>query len=249
MPYLQVGDIQTYYQKIGHGPNLVLLHGWGQRWDSWAPIIPLLSEQFSLILPDLPAFGQSSVPRQAYWTTRSYADWLEQFLVNLQMKPIGLVGHSYGGKILLEYASRNREHQKIALVSPSGIRLPKSSKHTMISTFVGALPNAFKRLVPDNLKKMFYTSIVKETDYLLATPFQKETLRYILNEDYTERAKKLPAGTLLIGGLTDEAVPPEAMHILARRIPSAQLHLLETGHFPFQTKPKECGQLLKDFFS
>jgi len=249
MPYLQAGDVQTYYQKIGHGPTLVLLHGWGQRWDCWAPIIPLLSDQFSLILPDLPAFGQSSVPNQAYWNTEAYARWLKHFLEGLQLQAIGLIGHSYGGKILLEYASGNRDSKKIALLAPSGIRLPKSAKHRAISTLVGVIPASLKRLVPSNLKKKFYTSVVKETDYVLATPFQKETLRHILEEDYTARATQLPSGTLLIGGLLDEAVPPEALHILARQIPKASLHLLQTGHFPFQEKPQQCGQLLKDFFS
>lgn len=189
------------------------------------------------------------MPKQTHWTTRSYATWLEAFLETLQVTPVGLIGHSYGGKVLLEYASRTQPTGKIALLAPSGIRLPKTAKQSVLSHLVGVFPDSFKRLIPNRLRILFYTSIVQETDYLLASPFQKETLRHILNEDYTERAERLPSGTLIIGGISDEAVHPEALRILAQRIPKAQLHLLETGHFPFQEKPKECVQLLKDFFS
>lgn len=248
MPYLQAGKIQTYYQKIGTGPTLVLLHGWGQRWDCWAPLIPTLSESFTLVLPDLPGFGQSSTPGEQGWRTADYSAWLDSFLHTLELHPMGFIGHSYGGKVLMEYTSRRKmPHVKLTLIAPSGIKLQESPKKQLLRRLTQSIPEALKQRLPASLKQAFYAKVVQETDYLLADDFQKATLKKILPEDYTDTAKKLPAGCLLIGGTLDTAVPPEAMRILHTSAPESQLHLLETGHFPFQDQPKQCISLLKEY--
>ena len=246
---MQVDSFSTYFQKIGQGPMLVLLHGWGQSWDSWATIIPTLSEHFTLFLPDLPGFGQSQAPNSTGWNTSQYARWLDALIQNLPSTPIGLIGHSYGGKILLEYAtSPECKICRIALISPSGIKLPESDKQRSLRALTSLLPRSIKNILPAQIKQRFYKNIVGETDYLLANEYQKATLRLILSEDYTTRAKKLPPNTLILAGKHDTSVPLIAMQTLQTNVPGSILKILPTGHFPFQEDPKTCTTLLKDYF-
>jgi len=58
----KVDNVQLHYLTAGHGPAVLLLHGYTQTSRMWRPIMPLLAEKFTVIAPDLPGIGDSSVP-------------------------------------------------------------------------------------------------------------------------------------------------------------------------------------------
>ena len=58
----EVDGLQLHYLTAGHGPAVILLHGYTQTSRMWRPIIPLLAERFTVIAPDLPGIGDSSIP-------------------------------------------------------------------------------------------------------------------------------------------------------------------------------------------
>lgn len=72
MPRLTAASVDTYYQKIGHGSTIVLLHGWRNSWQSWAPLIPELAKKYQLLIPDLPGFGKSSDPDPFFLNNKSH---------------------------------------------------------------------------------------------------------------------------------------------------------------------------------
>jgi alpha-beta hydrolase superfamily lysophospholipase len=57
-----VEGIKIHYLAAGHGPAVILLHGYTQTSRMWRPIIPLLAEKFTVIAPDLPGIGDSAIP-------------------------------------------------------------------------------------------------------------------------------------------------------------------------------------------
>src|SRR6266436_10048780 len=59
----EVDGVTLHYLTAGHGPALILLHGYTQTSRMWRPIIPQLAEKFTVIAPDLPGIGDSSVPK------------------------------------------------------------------------------------------------------------------------------------------------------------------------------------------
>ena len=59
----QVDGIGLHYLTAGHGPTVVLLHGYAETSRMWRPIIPLLAKKFTVIAPDLPGIGDSDIPR------------------------------------------------------------------------------------------------------------------------------------------------------------------------------------------
>ncbi len=57
-----VNGLKLHYTMGGHGPVVVLLHGFAETSRMWTPILPVLSEKFTVIAPDLPGIGDSSIP-------------------------------------------------------------------------------------------------------------------------------------------------------------------------------------------
>jgi hypothetical protein len=63
----EVDGLKLHYLTAGHGPAVILLHGYTQTSRMWRPIIPLLAEKFTVIAPDLPGIGDSGIPKTV-WT-------------------------------------------------------------------------------------------------------------------------------------------------------------------------------------
>src|SRR3954470_14595378 len=57
-----VDGVRLHYLTAGHGPAVLLLHGYTQTSRMWRPIIPTLAKKFTVIAPDLPGIGDSSIP-------------------------------------------------------------------------------------------------------------------------------------------------------------------------------------------
>ena len=58
----EVNGLKLHYLTAGHGPTVILLHGYTQTSRMWKPIIPLLAAKFTVIAPDLPGIGDSGIP-------------------------------------------------------------------------------------------------------------------------------------------------------------------------------------------
>src|SRR6478609_10784067 len=58
----KIDNVQLHYLTAGHGPAVLLLHGYAETSRMWRPLIPLLAEKFTVIAPDLPGIGDSSIP-------------------------------------------------------------------------------------------------------------------------------------------------------------------------------------------
>src|SRR5213593_3289397 len=58
----KIDNVELHYLTAGHGPAVILLHGYAQTSRMWRPIIPLLAEKITVIAPDLPGIGDSSIP-------------------------------------------------------------------------------------------------------------------------------------------------------------------------------------------
>src|SRR2546422_6957180 len=58
----EVDGVTFRYLTAGRGAPLILLHGYAETSRMWRPIIPLLAERFTVVAPDLPGIGDSSIP-------------------------------------------------------------------------------------------------------------------------------------------------------------------------------------------
>src|SRR5882762_7834398 len=58
----EVEGVKIHYTTGGHGPAVLLLHGYAETSRMWTPLFPMLADKFTVIAPDLPGIGESSIP-------------------------------------------------------------------------------------------------------------------------------------------------------------------------------------------
>ncbi|MCP2329507.1 pimeloyl-ACP methyl ester carboxylesterase [Hamadaea flava] len=101
----RVGDISINYVRGGHGPTLVLVHGFPQTWYEWRGILPELARHYTVIAPDLRGAGRSDAPAGGYDKKTMAAD-IHGLLTKLGLtRDIRLVGHDIGTMVAYAYAA------------------------------------------------------------------------------------------------------------------------------------------------
>lgn len=247
--YIEINQQNIYYQKIGKGKNLILLHGWKQDVSSFWGVVDLLKDQFAIYLVDLPGFGRSDNPKTAF-SVSDYAEIIKGCINKLKIKNPTLLGHSVGGRIAIKLAAKNPTLlHKLILEDSAGIR-PKRDIPKFIFYFFAKI---FKYLVPNifNLKEKvrikFYKSL--ESDYL-TTGDLKETFTQILNEDLTDDLPKIETETLLIWGEKDPTLEASLKNgkRMYQLIENSKMAIIEdVGHFPHLENPERFVYYVKDF--
>lgn len=112
-----VNGLQLAYARQGRGTPLVLIHGHPLDHTIWESVVPLLENDFDLILPDLRGFGGSEAPGTSYLLTDLAAD-LAALLNHLGIERAALAGHSMGGYVALAFAQAHPERvHGLALVA------------------------------------------------------------------------------------------------------------------------------------
>lgn len=104
------------YLEAGSGNAILFLHGAGVEAFTYEKFLESLAKEYRVIAPDLPCFGKSYCSKNI----SEYIGILEDFLDFLNVKEITIVGHSFGGVMGLELASR-RNIQFLILVDSAGI--------------------------------------------------------------------------------------------------------------------------------
>src|SRR5437868_15273447 len=108
--------------RSGAGRPLLFLHGPGGA-ASWQPYMTDLAARHDVIVPEHPGFGQSDTPD---WldTISDLANFYLDFLDQLNLRNVDLVGHSLGGWIAAELAARNTNRlASLTLVAAAGIHV------------------------------------------------------------------------------------------------------------------------------
>ncbi|HXA61892.1 MAG TPA: alpha/beta hydrolase [Streptosporangiaceae bacterium] len=101
----KIGAIGIDYVIGGHGPTLVLLHGYPQTWYEWKNILPALAEHYTVIAPDLPGAGRSDAPATGYDKKDLAADIHGLLVKTGHDHDIRLVGHDIGTMVAYSYAA------------------------------------------------------------------------------------------------------------------------------------------------
>jgi pimeloyl-ACP methyl ester carboxylesterase len=100
----EVGGLKLHYLTSGHGPAVVLLHGYTQTSRMWQPIIPLLADKFTVIAPDLPGIGDSDVPKDGL-DMKNAAIRIHALSRSLHVDKARVVGHDIGLMVAYAYAA------------------------------------------------------------------------------------------------------------------------------------------------
>ena len=111
----KIDNVQLHFLTAGHGPVVILLHGFAETSRMWQPIIPLLAEKFTVIAPDLPGIGDSSIPEKI--DMLSAARQIHELVRSLKIEKARVVGHDIGLMVAYAYAAQfPNETEKLAVM-------------------------------------------------------------------------------------------------------------------------------------
>lgn len=102
---VRVGDVVLATATAGRGTPVLLLHGWPQTAYAWRHVAPLLAERHAVVAPDLPGFGESSIPADGY-DKRTVAGHLRGLMRELGHERYHVVGHDLGGQVAYALAAQ-----------------------------------------------------------------------------------------------------------------------------------------------
>jgi pimeloyl-ACP methyl ester carboxylesterase len=99
-----IEEVQLHYLIAGEGPALLLLHGYAETSLMWKPILPVLAERFTVIVPDLPGIGESDIPADGL-DMQSAAIRIHGLMRSLGFEKAAVVGHDIGLMVAYAYAA------------------------------------------------------------------------------------------------------------------------------------------------
>jgi pimeloyl-ACP methyl ester carboxylesterase len=246
----RINGLDVYYQDEGQGDPVVLLHGWGVSSQSLAGVASFLATGFRVISVDLPGFGWSQAPPEA-WGAAEYADQVRQLADTLELEEVTLLGHSFGGRIAIVMAAQHPQRvARLILVASAGIR-PK--QRLTARAKVGAT-KVLRRIltlpgwgqVGERVLRRWQER-VGSRDYRAAGAM-RPTLVRVVNEDLAPMLPMIQAPTLLLWGDRDLEVRRPAVETMAAQIRGARLVVFPgVGHFPFQDASEEFQRSLTGF--
>ena len=239
-----INNVEVYYERYNQGGEkpLVFLHGWGQNTEMMLPVAKPFIENHEVILIDLPGFGKSGQLDRPYEVS-DYVELLHKLLQKLDIKKPTLIGHSYGGKISLLYASKYEVEKLVLFGSPFQKEIEKES--LKLKTL-----RTLKKIPGINKLEGFAKKHIGSTDYKNASPVMRETLVKTVNLDITEEVKKIKAPTLLIWGTADEAVSIDRAYELEELIPDAGLVVYENAtHYAYLENLGQTISVMKSFLN
>ncbi len=111
-----VNGQKLHYTMGGHGPAVILLHGFAETSRMWTPILPVLGEKFTVIAPDLPGIGDSGIPANGL-NMKAAAASIHGLVRSLGIEKARVVGHDIGLMVAYAYAAQfPAETEKLALL-------------------------------------------------------------------------------------------------------------------------------------
>lgn len=250
---VQVDGLSIYYKEYGSGEKTaVILEGWGTNTDVYRSVAEAIEDNYRVIILDLPGFGRSSEP-YVPWGVEDYSAFCLKFFEALSIKNATLIGHSYGGRIIIYLASTKNDFiiDKIVLVDSAGI-MPKRSFKQKVKV---KLYKIKKKIFHLPFIYFFFSYMIDiwmhnqgSEDYKSATPMMKKCLVKSVNYDLTDRLKYIGEETLLIWGDKDDATPISDGKIMEKEIKNSSLVTIEgTGHYSFLEKPIVFKNILRAF--
>jgi pimeloyl-ACP methyl ester carboxylesterase len=228
---------------------IVVLHGWGAHIEAVAPILAALDGAPDLIALDLPGFGESEPPEQA-WDVDSYARFMIHFLDELGVDRAHLVGHSHGGRVSIAVAADEPERVgRLLLIDSAGLRPKRGWKYrrrvavAKLGRLIAKIGGGPGRRLQERMRAR-----VASRDYLEAPEAMRGTFRAVIAADLSDRLPRIRASTLLVWGDRDEDTPLWMAHRMEELIPDSGLVVLEgAGHYSYADAPGQFGAVARRF--
>ncbi|HAK34353.1 MAG TPA: alpha/beta hydrolase [Pantoea sp.] len=273
--YIDADGVRVFYREAGNPelPTLLLLHGYPSSSHQFRDLIPLLSDRFHLVAPDLPGFGFTEVPdaRRYVYSFDALGETLAAFVDALRLERYALYVFDYGApsglRLALAYPDR-----VTGLVSQNGNAYLEGLGDAWepIRRYWAQPTPENRQAVHDNVLNLAGTrwqylhgvsdeTLVAPEGYMLDALLMErpgnKAIQLDLFLDYANNLTRYPAfqqffrekqlPTLVIWGKHDPFFIPPGAQAYLRDNPQAQVELLDTGHFALETHAVYIAQRIR----
>ncbi len=261
--FASLGGIDTYYERYGSGPPLILIPPGGSHTSTWRFNIGSLSRSHEVWTFDLPGSGYSDKPSTFPYTHRSYAAFVRDFMRSMGIQKAVVGGWSLGGTVALEFAlDFPKRTAGLVLIDAGGY--PHAIAHQTqvtnailmsFSSYPAAVKSFFWYIYRDPTPFARDAAWVKEICDINRTPNARDAFYWMqraLHFDYAipdvSRIKSVVVPTLIIWGRDDRAVNVLTATRFHQDIGGSQLVIINNaGHAVHEEKPDAVNRAITSF--
>lgn len=273
---IAVDGLDIFFREAGNksAPTLLLLHGFPSSSHMYRDLIPLLADRFHIVAPDLPGFGQSSLPSRdkfAY-TFENLTNVISRFTEELKLDKFALYVFDYGSPVGLRLAAKHPE-RVTGIISQNGNAYAEGlsngwdpiRKYWQEPTQENR--DALRQMLAPQTTYWQYTEGVKDVsqvspdgysldDFYMTRPGAHEAqldlfLDYASNvamyPDFHAYFRKHQPPLLAVWGKNDPFFLPPGAEAFKRDLPKAEVIFYETGHFALETHSEEIARDILKF--
>jgi len=253
MDTLEINGIRLVYDRRGKGTPLVLLHGYPLDHHLWDEVVPLLQDQFDVILPDLRGFGGSSTV-DSFYTMEDIASDIAGLLDSLGIPKAVIVGHSMGGYVALAFARLYLERVAgLGLVSSQVLGDTPAKREDRFKTAAEVADKGIGTVVEAMTPK--FTTDTHLQEFARNSMEQQQPAAYIgalkaMGErvDSTPFLSRMDYPVVIVHGDADNLIPIDRAREVKAALPNAYLvEISGAGHMPMMEAPEKTAEALRHF--
>jgi len=257
-------DNDTWHYLEGgpeEAPVLLLLHGFGGDKDNWTRFAGALTDDYRIIAPDLPGFGDSERQPNRDYSLPAQRDWLAGFAEALDLDSFHLGGNSMGGHIAALYVHQHPQQvESVALFNNAGIESANPSEVLLAvergeNPLLVSSPEDFDRLLDVvSHKQPFIPWPAKGV--LARTAFENSEFNRRIFDRYKEDRSigleqilpDIKQPVLIIWGEFDRVIDVSSVDVMRALLPLAMVVIMkDTGHLPMLERPAETAAHYRAF--
>src|SRR5512139_621371 len=251
MDTIEINGIRLAYERRGKGTPLVLLHGYPLDHRLWDEVVPLLEDQFDLILPDLRGFGGSSTV-DSFYTMEDIASDIAGLLDSLGIQKTAIAGHSMGGYVALAFARLYPERVTgLGLVSSQVLADTPAKREDRFKTAAEVADKGPASVVEAMAPK--FTNDPRLQEFARSSMELQQPAAYIgalkaMGErvDSTPLLESIHYPVVIVHGDADSLIPIDRAREVKAALPDAYLvEISGAGHMPMMEASEQTAEALK----
>lgn len=275
---VKVDGLDIFYREAGNksNPTILLLHGFPSSSHMYRDLIKDLYEDYHLIAPDYPGFGQSSSPLPSIYdySFDNLALTINHFIDALGIKKFSLYVQDYGGPVGFRIAAQRPELIQALIIQNANayneglgdalkplvdyIQNPNEETEKTVRFFLSSDANKWlhtdgaedlSNISPDSYTIDQYYLDRPGNDEIQLTLFRNYGTNLSLYEEWHSYFRKYQPPALVISGKNDKLFVAAGAEAFKNDIKDAQIRLLNGGHFVLEEKHAEAASLIRPFLA
>jgi len=259
MPRITSGDADIFYEVLGSGPPVVLLHPFPANHDLWKPAAQTLVAHYRIILSDLRGHGDSEIGEGPATMEKHAAD-IARVLDREEVRRAPLIGVSIGGYVLFEFWRRYRERvEALVLCNTKASADTSEARAGRLQAAAEVIERGtepfFESMLPVLMGKNTHSNRpdLVEGALRMMRKMSAEDVAMVQRgmaerPDSMETLKTINVPTLLVTGDEDTFTGVADAELMRQNISGSQMRVIaKAGHYSPWEQPEEVGKLLRQF--